>query len=119
MAELIAEVRGLGDMFPSGKELAPKFFDQLLVWDNRHLIHYLGCLAIAGKHGVRSWKKLLTEQETRSSLVVGMIGRALKEHVFTDLWFGASPEEKGTLHQLEMERADMTEGEWSPTHFSG
>lgn len=77
------------------------FFDELLFEENKQLIRYLGCLAIAGDEGEQSWVKLLTEGPTREALVIGVLGRALKEHVFADLWFGGKLAQKTKIDKLE------------------
>lgn len=56
---------------------------------------------LGGPNGVKDWEELLTQGETRRALAIGIIGRALKEHVFGDLWFGALPVEKNMMSNLE------------------
>lgn len=81
------------------------FFDELLTQDNKHLLRYLGCLAIAGNQGEKSWVKLLTEEPTREALAVGVLGRGLKEHVFAELWFGGRSAQVAKLDKLEKDEA--------------
>ena len=50
---------------------------------------------------MKGWEELLTQGETRRALAIGIVGRALKEHVFGDLWFGATPAEKKIMSEKE------------------
>ena len=77
------------------------FFEGLLKREHRQLIRYLGCLAIAGNEGEQSWVKLLCDKTTREALVVGVLGRALKEHVFAHLWFGGRSGQVAAMEALE------------------
>lgn len=68
---------------------------------NSHLLRYIGCLAQAGPNYQESWRQTLIDPECRVALVVGIIGTALKEHVFSDLWFGGTDEQKEELQKLQ------------------
>lgn len=83
-----------------------------LCGDVRHaqLVRYIGCLAQGGPKREESWRELLTNPECRVALVVGIIGTALKEHVFSELWFGGTDEEIGALEALQ-EKQKHGEGE--------
>jgi hypothetical protein len=71
--------------------------------DFRHaqLIRYVGCLAQGGPDREASWRELLTNPECRVALVVGIIGTALKEHVFSELWFSGTDEQIEELEALQ------------------
>lgn len=89
------------------------FFDNILERDNAHLIRYLGCLAIAGDQGEQSWVELLTEGSTREALAVGVLGRALKEHVFGELWFGGRKAQVDMMEKLEKDETfENLDGEY-------
>ncbi|CAK3747409.1 Hypothetical predicted protein [Lecanosticta acicola] len=77
------------------------YMRQLMANAEPELIRYVGCLAMGGPNGNKDWEELLTHGDTRQALVVGIIGRALKEHVFGDLWFGGSPEQKEEIAARE------------------
>ena len=64
----------------------------LLQPQHAETISYVGCLALGGPDGTDSWKELLQSSGTRKALIIGVIARALKEHVFGALWFGATPQ---------------------------
>jgi hypothetical protein len=83
-----------------------------LCGDVRHaqLVRYIGCLAQGGSKREESWRELLTQPECRVALMVGIIGTALKEHVFSELWFGGTDEEIGALEALQ-EKQKHGEGE--------
>ncbi|KAK3683168.1 hypothetical protein LTR37_020481 [Vermiconidia calcicola] len=77
---------------------------QLLLQENAHLVRYIGCLAQGGNNGPNSWRTLLGDTTCRHAIVVGIVGRALKEHVFGKLYFGARAEFLEELHELESQR---------------
>lgn len=83
-----------------------------LCGDVRHaqLVRYIACLAQGGPKREESWRELLANPERRVALVVGIIGTALKEHVFNELWFGGTDEEIGALEALQ-EKQKHGEGE--------
>lgn len=83
-----------------------------LCGDARHaqLVRYIGCLAQGGPKREESWRELLTQPECRVALIVGIVGTALKEHVFSELWFGGTDEEIRALEELQ-EKQKHGEGE--------
>lgn len=93
------------------ERLKHQHYKELLVPNNEHLIRHIGCLAMGGRQretqsaiapkGEINWIDLLANTKCRSALVCGIIGRVLKEHVFSDLYFGASPELSETLKEQE------------------
>lgn len=111
--ELIASIKEFAEDFARHEvNTAPaKFMHELLVKENAQLVRYIGCLAIGGKNGVKGWGDLLTKPDKREALVVGILGRALKEHVFSDLLFGATLQQKADL-QKEEKPASLGDGKF-------
>ena len=83
-----------------------------LCGDVRHaqLVRYIGCLVQGGPKREESWRELLIQPECRVALIVGIIGTALKEHVFSELWFGGTEEQIEELEALQ-EKQKHGEGE--------
>ena len=52
----------------------------------------------------------MSHPECRVALIVGIVGTALKEHVFSELWFGGTDEEVRALEELQ-EKQKHGEGE--------
>lgn len=73
---------------------------------NAKLVRYIGFLAQGGANGLESWRELLTDGDCMIALIVGIIGMALKEHVFAALWFGGTPAQIQELEQLEEEEKE-------------
>lgn len=73
----------------------------LLQPQHAEAIRYFGCLALGGPDGTDSWKQLLQSSGTHTALIFGMIARALKEHVFGALWFGATPQQERELNTIQ------------------
>lgn len=86
---------------PKFKRRDEEFLDLLLRPENEKLVRYITCLSMAGKGGRDAWMDLFYDVSCRQALVVGIIGRALKEHVFADLWFGATPDQRTKLEETE------------------
>ena len=78
--------------------------DHLLVRENEQLIRYVGCLAMGGPTGEQGWVTLLADTTCRQALVLGIIGRALKENVFNELYFGGSERLVENLSKMEQEQ---------------
>lgn len=85
------------------RQVRPKGLASRLCMDveNAQLIRYVGCLAYGGPNGVQDWDNLLANSETLAALVIGIISTALKEHVFSALWFGGTVEQIEELEYLE------------------
>jgi hypothetical protein len=75
--------------------------DKFLVQENEYLIRYIGCLAMGGPTGVAGWNTLLGDTTCRQALVLGIIGRSLKENVFGELYFGGGETLNDTLREQE------------------
>ena len=75
-------------------------------FENAKLVRYIGFLAQGGANKLDSWQELLTNKESLTALVVGIVGHALKEHVFSSLWFGGHPEDIDILEKLQEEEKD-------------
>lgn len=82
----------------------PYMLDHLLVRENEQLIRYIGCLAMGGPTGEQGWVTLLADTTCRQALVLGIIGRALKENVFNELYFGGSQRLVENLSKMEQEQ---------------
>ncbi|GAB1741747.1 hypothetical protein NU219Hw_g7157t1 [Hortaea werneckii] len=78
----------------------------LLQPQHAEAIRYVGCLALGGPDGTDSWKQLLQNSGTHKALIFGMIARALKEHVFGALWFGATPQQERELNRIQEDLLD-------------
>lgn len=78
--------------------------------NNAKLVRYIGFLAQGGPKGINSWRELLTESDCLRGLIVGIVGMALKEHVFSALWFGGTPSQIEELAELE-EKEKEEDGE--------
>lgn len=75
----------------------------LLKAENRQLVRYIGLLALGGKGGRDGWRTLLSDEVCRRGLVCGIVGRALKETVFDELYFGAAAELSEKLKEQEQD----------------
>lgn len=73
----------------------------ILVETNEETVRYIGCLAMGGPQGKAGWEELLFDPHCRRGLVVGIIGRALKENVFSELYFGAGDDLARRLKEQE------------------
>lgn len=78
--------------------------DKFLVQENERLIRYIGCLAMGGPTGVAGWNTLLGDTTCRQALVLGIIGRSLKENVFSELYFGGGETLSNTLREQEQKQ---------------
>ncbi|RMZ32951.1 hypothetical protein D0859_02907 [Hortaea werneckii] len=78
----------------------------LLQPQHAETIRYVGCLALGGPDGTDSWKQLLQSSGTHKALIFGVVARALKEHVFGALWFGATPQQERELNKTQEDLLD-------------
>lgn len=79
------------------------FLDGLLEKkENAQLVRYIGCLALGGEKGRAGWEELVNVPEMREAVVVGIVGRGLREHVFGELWVGGDGELRRDLVELEI-----------------
>lgn len=90
--EVIEFAKGVSPIPANRQE---RFVKGLLVPENEELIRYVGCLVMGGT--ATKWYDLLTTDESREAIVVGITARALKEHVFGDYLFGG---DKSILDRL-------------------
>lgn len=96
------------ECFPSRpKKARSDVLSQLLQLQNEHLVRYVGCIAMGGKNGAEGWQKLFTDDVSRKGVVWGVLGRALKENVFDEVYFGAWPELEAKLKQMEREQVSQ------------
>lgn len=75
--------------------------EALLAADAGETARYVGLLAMGGPEGQSGWEVLLGDADGRRAVVAGVVGRALKEHVFGPLWFGASEAQERELDDLQ------------------
>jgi hypothetical protein len=107
MAELIDLISGLARSIP--RHWGRKDGDvvtELLHAENEQLIRFIGCISQGGKDHIEGWRTLLNNQTCREALVFGIIGRALKEHVFNALYFGCDEGFHKTLSDHELKFVD-------------
>lgn len=69
--------------------------------DNAQLIRFIGCLAQGGPNLEADWENLLADTESTTALVVGILGTALRQHVFSALYFGGTPQQIEELMSME------------------
>lgn len=100
--ELKSRITEFATSFP--KQDKSDVLSPLLRIENQQLIRYIGLLAIGGKSGKEGWQALLSDSVCRHGLISGIIGRALKEKVFEELWFGA---EAGLNERLKEQERDL------------
>lgn len=106
MDELRSMVRTFAQSFPPVPDHHKhNVVGQLMKPENDQLIRYIGCLAMGGTNGIEGWRAVLSSTTCRHALVFGIIGRALKEAVFSELYFGAQPELAQKLSKMEREQA--------------
>ncbi|KAK6439893.1 hypothetical protein LTR95_003891 [Oleoguttula sp. CCFEE 5521] len=74
--------------------------------DNATLVRYIGCLAMGGPNGVAGWEELFYDGLCLEALAMGIVSRALKEHVFSALWFAADEKLDEKLNLLDMKHTD-------------
>ena len=104
MQKLRSMIISITDLFePVAKQGTPEFLEALLTPHNERLVRYLGCIAMGGPKGENGWHELFQDSECMKGLVFGVVGRALKEHVFDALWFGASEAQEKQLLEWEIE----------------
>lgn len=54
----------------------------------------------------RPWDSLLTSEDSRFLLLLGIIMRMLDDHVFSRMLFGASPEQERELQDMDQDQVD-------------
>ena len=103
MASLMAlNALAIDSMLPAFPAMARgQVLNEILQPEHEQLVRYIGCLAMAGPEGKDSWNKLLVDIACRQALVFGIVGRALKEHVFSELYFGADEQLSKELREQE------------------
>ncbi|CAK1357364.1 hypothetical protein CB0940_07891 [Cercospora beticola] len=101
----IEELKGKLVDFASRVPLVSKtetgYTDKLLKSSKEQLVRYIGSIAMGGRKGEEGWKELLTDAEARKAIVMGVVARALKEHVFGDYLFGADDELREKLESID------------------
>lgn len=101
----IEELKGKLVDFASRVPLVSKtetgYTHKLLKSSKEQLVRYIGSIAMGGRKGEEGWKELLTDAEARKAIVMGVVARALKEHVFGDYLFGADDELREKLESID------------------
>lgn len=104
---LIAEIAEYAKEKVAGVS-SKSFMDRLLAdKHNEWLIRYIGRIAMGGPKGMAGWNVLLTDQTCRQALLIGMVGHALEEKVFSELYFGGDPALTESLEKRQ--RAEVNE----------
>jgi hypothetical protein len=67
------------------------------------LRRYAGFVAVGGPCAAAGWEEIFLEPDLRSALAAGLIWKALKQHVFDELWFGATESQLKQLKKREEE----------------
>jgi len=109
--------KGLNEAFKAIEQFADENFAFTIVNPNnvlstlsktlsKELVYIAGCVAVGGPNGAEGWQELFADPEWRVQLVIGVIGRLLKEHVFDSLMFGGTAEDMEDLHDLEVSTKD-------------
>jgi len=98
--DLKAKVFAFADSLPPARKDLDSL-EALLVPGNKHLVRYIGCLALGSNQDEQGWRELLSNLTCRHALVSGVIGRALKEHVFDELYYGAELDFRDSLSKQE------------------
>jgi hypothetical protein len=107
LKDIQALIADLAEAFPNTNPPAKmNLLDRLLVPENARTVRYIGYLALGGPDGRTSWERLLADRDARKALVWGIVGRALKEHVFGALWFGATDDQQSKLEAHEQRSTD-------------
>lgn len=101
--------------FVSGFKTRPEHartdvLSQLFRPESELLVRYIGSIALGGGKGSEGWQELLADEASCKAVVWGVVGKALKENVFDQLYFGAWPELEAKLQTLEPVQA-LQDGE--------
>ena len=78
------------------------------------LQRYVGYLAVGGPCGLAGWEEIFLDSQLRIALVAGVIWRALKQHVFEALWFGADAAINAQLEENEVQLKGQDDGKSKP-----
>ena len=104
MQDVRSNIISVTDLFePMAQQGTAEFMEALLTPHNERLVRYVGCIAMGGPKGENGWHELFQDSDCMKGLVFGVIGRALKEHVFDALWFGASEAQEKKLLEWEID----------------
>lgn len=95
------------DFPPRPKKAKSDVLSQLLQAENEILVRYVGSIAMGDGNGAEGWQEVLTDNASRSAVVWGVLGKALKDNVFDELYFGAWPELQAKLEQMERGQAQQ------------
>ncbi|KAM3425513.1 hypothetical protein BST61_g7460 [Cercospora zeina] len=99
--ELKQKLQTFASKVPWIPETEPDYTDRLLESASQELVRYIGSIAMGGRDGKKGWEELLTDAEGREAIVMGVVARALKEHVFGAYLFGADEELRKDLESID------------------
>lgn len=106
-AHIIDFAHGFADHIGLHKTNAKSYVDSLCAEPgNAQLVRYIGCLAQGGPLGAQGWGELLADRQSLAALIVGIVGNALKKHVFSALWFGGTTKQTEELDELQQKQAE-------------
>ena len=71
------------------------------------LKHYITCYVSGGPAGREGWEQLFKDKDSREAVMYSVIGKALEEHVFGELLFGADEKQLKQLQQQEVSDAEI------------
>ncbi|KAI5367752.1 hypothetical protein Slin15195_G028850 [Septoria linicola] len=97
--ELKGKLHALAEQVPDVVRNKSNYVDRLLDENNEELVRYIGCLCLGSTKA--NWNDMLTDSKARKAIVVGVVARALKEHVFGDYLFGADNDFRKELEDLD------------------
>ena len=111
MQDKILDIGNYFAQWDIGREASAKYLRALDAGLSEEARTYIGCIATGGPCGLAGWEEILLDLELRKALVAGMIWKALKEHVFESLWFGAEPHRTKEMEDLEYDMKGTDCGE--------
>ncbi len=112
MVTLITAIKAFASRFAAHdlkRDQGLDVVEDLVVEMNLQTVRFIGCIAQSGRTHIHGWRDLLTDRACREAIVVGIIGRVLKEYVFGVPFFGATEE---FLNEL-------AEGDEAQEHLDG
>ncbi|KAF2215584.1 hypothetical protein CERZMDRAFT_93988 [Cercospora zeae-maydis SCOH1-5] len=99
--QLKQKLQAFASNVPWIPETETRYTEELLKSADQELVRYIGSIAMGGRNGEDGWEELLTNAEGREAIVMGVVARALKEHVFGDHLFGADDELRKKLESID------------------
>lgn len=114
----LKEFAKLAPQIPASKQAG--FTERLLKNDDdndnvEELVRYVGCLVLGNTK--EDWNDLLTGKESREAIILGVVARALKEHVFGEYLFGGDKSINRAMMEIDT-NGKHHEGKISQMHRS-